>query len=532
MGLRRLFKIATTISAYHLDKPLARITRWNPFALTRTIAPWLYLHPSRKLPYELRVKKGLESLGPLFVKFGQILSTRRDLLPPEIANALSGLQDNVPPFDSDIAIQAIEKSLGQPIGTLFRFFDPKPVAAASIAQVHAAILPTGEKVAVKVLRPNVRRQVAKDVQTLYRLARWIERFSKASRRFHPTELVTELERTLDQELDLRQEAANASLLARNFENSELIHVPKVYFDLTSADVMVSEYINGINISDRPALEAAGVDFALLAERGVEIFFTQAFEHCFFHADMHPGNIFINPERPDNPQYIAVDFGIMGTLSPVDQHYLAENFLAFFNRDYRRVAVLHVESGWAPKDTNIEAFSATIRTLCEPIFGKPISEISFAQSLMQLLQASRAFQIEAQPQLLLLQKTLFNIEGLGRELYPDLDLWATAKPFMEKWMRKRRSPKAVLGLLARELPGWVHQQLNPVKPTEPKHLASENQRGCSSLVAFVSGILFTIAGYLALMPSSESLPALYLALGLALCAALLLWTGFKKPACGA
>ena len=489
MSFFRLFHIATTIATYQIDVPLSKAVPLNPFRALRWLMPWRYFSQKATGEFSDRTRIALESLGPLFIKFGQIISTRRDLLPPAVAEALSHLQDDVAPFSSKLAVARVEHALGQSVSALFQFFDIQPIAAASISQVHVATLHTGEKVAVKILRPRVQKEVARDIKTLRLLAKWTSRLAPSTKRFRLGELVDELESTLALELDLRNEAANASLLAHHFEGSDLIHVPKVYFDYCASEVLVTEFVNGINISDIDALKAAGMNFKRLAERGVEIFFTQAFEHCFFHADMHPGNIFVNPSRPEEPQYMAVDFGIMGTLSPKDQHALAENFLAFFNRDYRRVAVLHVQAGWAPADVNIEAFTATIRSLCEPIFGKPISEISFAQSLMQLLQASRAFNIEAQPQLLLLQKTLFNIEGLGRELYPDLDLWATAKPFLERWMIKKRHPKQILSLLKQELPGWLNRQhaTMPV-PTPPPPVASPSY---ALIVSFVLGCGLTL-----------------------------------------
>src|SRR5690348_9958249 len=405
----------------------------------------------RDQPRGQRLREALERLGPIFVKFGQVLSTRRDLLPLDIADELAKLQDRVPPFPGAEARARVETVLGQPVGTLFKEFDETPLASASIAQVHAATLPDGREVVVKVLRPGVEKRIRTDLDVLHLLAGLAEDYWSDGKRLRAREVVDEYEKTVLDELDLIREAANAAQLKRNFEGSTLLYVPEIHWDLTRRDVMVMERIHGVPIRDLATLRARGTDFKVLAENGVQIFFTQVFKHNFFHADMHPGNIFVDVSDPKQPRYMAVDFGIIGTLGPRDQHYLAENFLAFFNRDYRRVAALHVESGWVPAGTREDEFETAIRTVCEPIFNKPLKDISFAQVLLRLFQTARRFEMEVQPQLMLLQKTLFNIEGLGRELYPELDLWRTAKPFLEEWGRERMSPKATFKRLLAGLP---------------------------------------------------------------------------------
>jgi ubiquinone biosynthesis protein len=405
----------------------------------------------KEYPQGKPLRLALETLGPLFVKFGQLLSTRKDLLPEDMAVELAKLQDQVPPFCSKIARNLIEKSLGAPIENIFAHFDEIPLASASVAQVHSATLKDGTAVIIKVLRPDIHHQVQTDIALLERFAYWGERCIPRLRPLRPTAVVQEFKQILSDELDLSKEAANASLLRRNFQYSESLYVPKIYWEYCRKNVLVMERIYGIPISDIALLKEKKVDIKRLAERGVEIFFTQVFRDCFFHADMHPGNIFVSFHHPHNPQYIAVDFGIMGTLSPDDQRYLAENFLAFFKRDYRRVAELHVKSGWVPSHTRIEAFESAIRTVCEPIFEQPLKDISIGQTLMHLFQTARQFDMQVQPQLVLLQKTLFSIEGLGRTLYPDLDLWSTAKPFLEQWMKKQFGPRAFFRTMRAKLP---------------------------------------------------------------------------------
>jgi ubiquinone biosynthesis protein len=400
------------------------------------------------------LRLSLEDLGPIFVKFGQALSTRRDLLPPDIAIELAKLQDRVPPFDGALARKLIESAYGRPLPEVFAEFEEQPLAAASIAQVHAAKLHDGKEVVVKVLRPGMRAVIARDIEVLYALAELAHRYWPDARRLRPIELVAEYEKTVLDELDLMREAANAAQLKRNWAGSNLLYVPEVYFDLCSVEVMVMERIRGVPISDMDTLRKAGTDIPKLAKNGVEIFFTQVFRHNFFHADMHPGNIFVLIEDPANPRYAAIDFGIVGTLDPRDQHYLAENFLAVFDRDYRRVAVLHVESGWVPPNTRVDEMESAIRTVCEPIFDKPIKDISFGTLLLRLFEISRRFNMEVQPQLMLLQKTLFNIEGLGRDLYPDLDIWNTASPILRDWMRERVGVKSVIRSLRKQWPDIV------------------------------------------------------------------------------
>ena len=397
-----------------------------------------------------RLREALETLGPIFVKFGQILSTRRDLVPLDIADELARLQDRVPPFPSELAVAEVERSLGRPLAQVFSSFETTPIASASIAQVHIARLHDGTEVAVKVLRPGVERAIARDVALLDTAAGLVERWWRDGRRLKPREVVAEFARHLEDELDLLREAANASQLGRNFAGSPLLLVPAVYWDLCAQRVMVMERMHGTPVSHRKTLEERGVDVPALARAGVEIFFTQAFRDGFFHADMHPGNILV----ADDGRYVALDFGIMGTLTEVDQNYLAQNFLAFFNRDYKRVAQAHLDAGWVPASTRVDEFEAAIRAVCEPIFARPLKEIYFGRLLLRLFQTSRRFNVEVQPQLVLLQKTLLNIEGLGRELDPDLDLWQTAKPFLERWMREQVGWRGLVRSLRREAPFWA------------------------------------------------------------------------------
>jgi ubiquinone biosynthesis protein len=394
-----------------------------------------------------RLRMALEDLGPIFVKFGQILSTRQDLLPPDIGEELSQLQDNVPPFADNLARQIIEKSLEVPIEDVFSAFSQSPLASASVAQVHTATLHTGEDVVVKVLRPGIDKIIDSDVALLYTLAELANKYWDEAKRLKPVEVVQEFDHSIHGELDLVREAANASQLRRNFEGSDHLYVPDIYWDYTRQNVMVMERIYGTPIGKIDELREKGVDLKLLAERGVEIFFAQVFRDNFFHADMHPGNIFAS----DEAKYLAVDFGIMGSVTVADQRYLAENFLAFFNRDYLRVAQLHIESGWVPKHTRVDEFESAIRAVCEPIFEKPLKEISYGHLLLRLFQTARRFDMEVQPQLVLLQKTLLNIEGLGRQLYPDLDLWQTAKPYLEDWYKNTVGPKATFNKLKEHLP---------------------------------------------------------------------------------
>jgi ubiquinone biosynthesis protein len=446
--LARLLRITRVMVRHDLDEYIAALHLFRPYRYVLRVMPWRWW-PRRTTPRAVRLRQALEELGPIFVKFGQMLSTRPDLLPEDIAEELAKLQDCVPPFSGDTAVTIIESVLGAPLASSYAEFSRTPLASASVAQVHAARLHNGADVVVKVLRPGIAPVIERDVQLLYALARLAMRYFPDARRLRPVEVVDEFRKTLQDELDLRQEAANASRLRANFEGSALLYVPKVFWDYTRREIMTMERIHGISINRLDALRDAGIDMRTLAHNGVEIFFTQAFTHGFFHADMHPGNIFVYPDG----RYCAVDFGIMGSLGESDKRYLAENFVAFFNRDYRAVAEAHVRAGWVPPGTRVEEFEAAVRAVCEPIFAKPIKDISFGRLLLQLFQTARRFNMEIQPQLLLLQKTLFNIEGLGRRLYPDLDLWVTAKPFLENWMRERLGPRALLRTLKRELPKW-------------------------------------------------------------------------------
>ncbi len=444
----RLAHINFVLVRHGLDDLILATHLLRPFRFMYYMAPWNWL-PRERDPRAVRIRRALVDLGPIYVKFGQILSTRRDLLPDDIADELAKLQDRVPPFPGAMARAAIEASLGESVDTVFRSFDETPLASASIAQVHAAEMPDGREVVVKVLRPNVRHYIERDVSLLKTVAGLADRYWKDGHRLRPREVVSEFEKTLYDELDLLREAANASQLRRNFRDDNKLYVPEVFFPLCREDVMVMERIHGIPISNVPALKEAGIDLKVLSERGVEIFFTQVFTHNFFHADMHPGNIFVAPDG----RYMAVEFGIMGTLHPEDQRYLAGNFLAFFRRDYRRVAELHVESEWVPSGTRVDEFESAIRTVCEPIFEKPLKEISFGNVLLRLFQTARRFNMVVQPQLVLLQKTLLNIEGLGRQLYPDLDLWQTAKPFLERNMSEQLGPRHLLRKLKQSIPAW-------------------------------------------------------------------------------
>ncbi|TVM07117.1 MAG: ubiquinone biosynthesis regulatory protein kinase UbiB [Halomonas sp.] len=450
----RLLRIGWVIARYRLDTliPVARLPWW--MRLLMSISP-LRLFPLGERPRSERLRLALEALGPIFVKFGQMLSTRRDLLPADIADELQRLQDQVPPFPGDAAVARVEQELGMSLSAAFASFSRTPLASASIAQVHVAELHSGEEVVVKIIRPGIDRIMGQDMALMYQLARLVSIVPEA-RRLRPVEVIRDYEATLFDELDLYKEAASTSQLKRNFKDSPLLFVPAIYWTYTRRHVMVQERIRGVPVANTDILRARGTNLKKLAERGVEIFFTQVFRDNFFHADMHPGNIFVDCDDPENPQYIAIDCGIVGSLTREDQDYLARNLLAFFRQDYYEVAALHIESGWVSEDTRANEFAAAIRTVCEPILEKPLKDISFGQVLLGLFQTARRFNMEVQPQLVLLQKTLLNIEGLGRQLYPDLDLWNTARPFLESWMKERSGPRGVWDSLKRQAPELAHQ----------------------------------------------------------------------------
>ncbi len=458
MRIFRSFFIVWTVLRFGLDE----------LVLSGFQKPWIKLirrivsvGRDLRAPRGERLRQALESLGPIFVKFGQVMSTRRDLLPPDIADELARLQDRVPPFDSAVAVSMIEKSFGRPLAQIFASFDHTPIASASIAQVHFAVLPNGREVAVKVLRPNMKPAIEKDLALMHMMAGWVEGASVDGKRLKPREVVAEFDKYLHDELDLLREAASAAQLRRNMAGLDLVMIPEMIWDYCMTDVMVMERMKGVPISQNRRLREAGVDMKKLARDGVTIFFTQVFRDGFFHGDMHPGNIQVSLEPATFGRYISLDFGIVGTLTEVDKEYLAQNFSSFFRRDYKRVAELHIESGWVPANTRVDELEAAIRACCEPYFDRPLKEISLGLVLMRLFQTSRRFHVEIQPQLVLLQKTLLNIEGLGRELDPDLDLWSTAKPFLEKWMLEQVGPEKLLAQLKAEAPTYA--KLLPALP---------------------------------------------------------------------
>lgn len=488
--ITRLIQINLVLARYGLDKIILSIHLFRPLRFIVYLNPWTWLR-RKELSRGEAIRCALEELGPIFIKFGQALSTRRDLLPQDVADELAKLQDCVPPFPSKVAQSIVEKEFGQPILTIFKKFDAQPLASASIAQVHTAQLHTGQDVAVKILRPAMRKQIQRDVQLMYIVAQLAEKYWQDGKRLRPVEVVAEFEKTILDELDLMREAASAAQLRRNFSDSPLLYIPQIYWSHTRENVLVMERIRGIPVTDIATLKEYHVDIKKLAERGVEIFFTQVLRDRFFHADMHAGNIFVSYHNPENPQYICVDFGIMGTLNESDIHYLAENFHAFFNRDYHRVAQLYIDSGWVPFNTRVDELEAGIRTICEPIIERPLREISYAQLLMQLFQLGRRFNMQAQPHLVLLQKTLFAVEGLGRELYPDLDLWTTAKPYVERWFAERHHPRVILEKISTslypalnqliELPGLLH---NVMQITKQNYL--RQQQTAANVVPTESG----------------------------------------------
>jgi len=505
MHLFRLLKILSVSVRYGLDEFVHGHERVGGLhTLINAVAFWRSLTE----PRAVRLRQALEALGPIFVKFGQILSTRRDLLPPDIADELAKLQDRVPPFPAEDVMAILQRVYGKPAGQVFRDFSSLPVASASVAQVHLAALPDGTEVAVKVLRPGIATVIDKDLALLHTGATLMEWLWADGRRLRSHEVVDEFAKHLEVELDLLREASNASQLRRNFEGSPLLLVPAVHWDYCSSEVMVMERMHGTPISQVAALRAQGVDIPKLARAGVEIFFTQVFRDGFFHADMHPGNIMVATEGEMSGRYVALDFGIMGTLTDIDKNYLAQNFLAFFRRDYRRVAEAHIESGWAPKDTRVDDFESAIRAVCEPNFSKPLKEISFGRVLLRLFQTSRRFNIQIQPQLVLLQKTLLNVEGLGRDLDPDLDLWETAKPYLERWMAEQVGWRGLVERIRQEAPYWstilpqlprlVHQALareaQPAANPEMDALLAEKRR-LNRLLAVIAGLLALVAGAL-------------------------------------
>jgi ubiquinone biosynthesis protein len=452
--LTRLLQIQRVLVRRGLDDIILATHLFRPLRFAFYLSPATWFHRERPETPAERLRLALEELGPIFMKFGQTLSTRRDLLPRDIADELEKLQDRVPPFPGVMARAVVERAYGQPLDQVLASFDETPLAAATIAQVHPARLKNGKEVVVKIVRPGIRPLIERDLDVLYAFAALANQYWPEAHRLKPVELVREYQKTILDELDLMREAANAAQLKRNFSGSRLLYVPEVYWDYCRKDVMVMERVHGVLVNDVAELKRRGANIQRLAENGVEIFFTQAFRHNFFHADMHPGNIFVLLDDPEHPRYAAVDFGIVGTLEPRDQHYLAENFLAFFEKDYRRIAQLHLDSGWIPAHVRVDELESAVRTVCEPIANKPLKEISFAQVLISLFEAAQRFDHQMQPQLMLIQKTLLQIEGVGRQLYPDLDLWKTAQPLLRQWMAERWSLRATLGELRKELPDFV------------------------------------------------------------------------------
>jgi len=475
--LIRLFEINRILIRHNLDELIYAIPAFRPLSFIYHLSPWNWNQQKKqnRAPKPVRIRRALEDLGPVFVKFGQILSTRRDMLPDDLANELANLQDNVPPFSGKQAREIIEKSLEKPTSELFQLFDETPLASASIAQVHLATLHNGQEAVVKVVRPGIEKTIRHDIDLMMLIAKMVHRFSDLGKRLRPIEVVQDYEKVIFDELDLGREAANASQLRRNFEDSKDLYVPEVYWDFCTNNVMTMERIHGIPMGKTQVLIDNNTNMKKLAERGVDIFFTQVFKHNFFHADMHPGNIFVEEHNPQDARYIAIDFGIVGTLEPQDQRYLAENLHAFFNRDYKRVAEAHIESGWVPPETKASEFEAAIRTVCEPIFQLPIKDISYGKLLLRLFQTARRFNMEVQPQLILLQKTLLNIEGMGRELYPDLDLWDTAKPFLQRWMDEQAGLRSLFLGAKTNLPKFMEQLPHmPVMVNEVIKQVHDNQ----------------------------------------------------------
>ncbi len=514
----RLIYIFYIINRYCLQNEPIIATKKKSLKIFIYLNPFNYFNKTKKIDYGTRLRLALEKLGPIFVKFGQVLSTRKDLIPPYIIREISKLQDDVPPFSEKLAIAEIEKATGKPVLESFKYFDETPLASASIAQVHRAELLTGENVVIKVLRPNVKKIMNLDTSLMLVFAKTLEATFKATQRFKVVETVKEISQNLLDELDLLREAANASQFKRNFAESTIQYIPKIYWEYTTDKVMTMEEVSGVNIFDTEKLDALGVDRKLLAERGVQIFYTQVFRDCFFHADMHPGNIFVDVTDPKDPKYNTIDFGIIGTLNREDQQYLAGNFLAFFSRDYRKVAELHIESGWVPADTRVDELESAIRTVCEPVFEKPIKDISLGFTLMRLFQVARRFDMEVQPQLTLLQKTLLNVEALGQTLYPELNIWETSRPILEKWMKshvgikgfiqrsKENMPKVSETLP--EVPDLIFDILqhtqNRLKreKQQPEQTVTTQHKGKKSLA--IATTLIGLGGFFALNPDSDAL----------------------------
>ena len=521
----RMIEINRVLIRHGLDDLFYSLPALKKFRFIYHLSPWNW---KKKKPISRgeQIRLALEDLGPVFVKLGQMLSTRRDMLDEDIADELAKLQDNVPPFSTQLARQIIERELEQSIDEIFQTFEDKPLASASIAQVHSATLRTGESVVVKVVRPEIEKTIRHDIELMYLMAKVLQRSGNTGKRLRPVEVVEEYEKTIIDELDLLREAANAGQLRRNFKESKDLYIPDIYWNHSSVNVLVMERIHGVPSGDVAQLNTLGVNMKRLAERGVEIFFTQVFTHNFFHADMHPGNIFIDVSHPDDPSYIAVDFGIVGTLTPEDQRYLADNFHAFFNRDYKGVAEAHIASGWVPADTNANEFESAIRTVCEPIFQLPLKDISYGKLLLRLFQTARRFNMEVQPQLVLLQKTLLNIEGLGREVYPDLDLWATAKPFLQRRVDEQFGFSSIVKAIKSEFPRLMeqtpyvpvmvneivrhvhHQQLNQKSESlQLEQLRSEIKQNNRRVVITLTGATLLIVatlGSTALMPAAVSI----------------------------
>ncbi|WP_180682543.1 ubiquinone biosynthesis regulatory protein kinase UbiB [Tepidicella baoligensis] len=492
--------IVWVVFRYGLDELVLSGFR-NP--VVRTVRAIITIGRRLDSPRGQRLREALERLGPIFVKFGQVLSTRRDLLPLDIAEELAKLQDRVPPFPSAVAVATIERAFGKKLDDVFASFDQVPVASASIAQVHFAVLKSGREVAVKVLRPGMLPVIEKDLGLMRMMAGWVEALSADGRRLKPREVVAEFDKYLHDELDLMREASNATQLRRNMENLQLVLIPEMIWDHCRSDVLVMERMKGLPINQVERLRAAGVDIPKLARDGVTIFFTQVFRDGFFHADMHPGNIQVSIEPETFGRYISLDFGIVGTLTQFDKEYLAQNFTAFFRRDYKRVAELHIESGWVPPDTRVDELEAAVRAVCEPYFDRPLKDISLGLVLMRLFQTSRRFHVEIQPQLVLLQKTLLNIEGLGRELDPDLDLWSTAKPFLEQWMLEQVGPKKFwnqlkaeaphYAKLVPELPRLLHDYLRQ-RPTDLRREVQELVREQRRTNRLLQGLIYGGIGF--------------------------------------